>query len=256
MTRHRFWLLALGVLLAQAALGQSPATRELLLNASRLKGLQFPDDMACERGGTCTVVWDDGVFSEDDPPLFLGMRLWATVVSPAGGVVRERILTEDPNTVLPTLASVGQRFAMFWDKNFGRPGERIEHVYQWFGLDLEPRGELVFLPAPPGRFGTVRKTVPIPGGFVQLVSADDGTPTDPSDGTFLMFFDATGRELHPPLRANPEAAGEQRAWNGGLSVDPVTGIITVVYEQFSRDDDDPETDVFYRRFSLDGKPLT
>lgn len=70
-----------------------------------------------------------------------------------------------------------------------------------------------------------------------------------------MFFDATGRELHPPLRANPEAAGEQRAWDGGLSVDPVTGIITVVYEQFFRGDN-AETDVFYRRFSLDGKPLT
>src|SRR5262245_47812217 len=140
MTRHRCRLLAgvLILMLAPTARGQSPATRELLLNPSHLKGLQFPYDVACERGGACAILWDEGVFSEDDPPKFLGIHLAVTVVSPAGGVMRERILAENPYGVYPALSVVGQRLALFWDKFLD---EAQAYVGQWFGFDLEPRSE-------------------------------------------------------------------------------------------------------------------
>lgn len=257
MTRYRCWLLAaaLSLLGAVMAHAQSPASREILVNASQLKGLQFPYDITCGRS-ICLVLWVFGEFSEDDPPKYEGDRLAATTLAPAGGILREEIFAEDPNSVSPSVVAVGQQFAIFWRKTL-TPAPLVSSVpvYRWFNHDLQPGSEVIYLPEHTEGIGIARDTAAIPGGFVQLWSFYDILLPDASDGALLTFTDAAGRELHPPVLVSPEAAGEQRVWPGGLTIDPAAGIITVVYEQFVRGDN-AESDVFFRRFSLAGEPLT
>jgi hypothetical protein len=238
------WLLALAGVVSASA--QSPAGGEMLLNPHFLPGYQSPSDIACDRSGTCIVTWSFGVFAPDGN--YLGSKLAATTVSPVGGMLREKILAEDPLDVLMMTAASGSRFALFWTKsssNLDLP------VYQWFDGNLEPRSGVVNLPVLGEGERLAIDTQVIPGGFVQLISGFD-IQMD-SEGVFLGFVDLNGNELHPTVRVSESAEGEQRAWFGGLAVDVTSGIITVVYEQIRESD---SADIFFRRFSLAGELLT
>lgn len=252
----RCWPLAIGLgLLAATSNGQSPAGWEMLLNGIELKGLQFPHDTACESSGVCIVLWDSGVFSEEEPPKFLGVRLGATTLA-AGGVLQQSIFAEDPFSVSLSTVAIGQRFAVLWGVSVPEGLEVLQiPVYQLFDRDLQPRSGPTFLPRPAKDLSSVIDTVEIPGGFVLLGAGSDVLPPEHSSGGFLSFADFDGRELRPPVRVSPEAAGEQRVRRGGLSVDSEAGIITAVYSQFERGEN-AESDIFYRRFSLAGEPLT
>lgn len=256
MTSYCRWILVIGIsLLAGAARGQSPAGGEMLVNASELKGLQAPYDVACERSGVCIVIWDSGVFSSDDPPKFLGVRLGATTLASAGGVLKESIFAEDRYSISLSAVAVGQQFAIFWGASvIEGPDVNERPVYQLFDHDLQPASSVIVLPRPAEGLESVVDTARLSEGFVQLRVGSDILPPDSSGGAFLTFFDLAGRGLAPPVRVSPEAVGEQRA--GGISVDPAGAVITAVYSQHFQDDEAPEADVFYRQFSQTGEPLT
>jgi hypothetical protein len=244
---------------ATGARGQSPAERETLANPGHLVGDQYPNDLACGSSSLCIVLWDYGVFSSSNPPVFLVLRLGATTLAPAGGIVKEQIYAEDPQDDRGSVVPVGQQFSVFWKKTvpqgFLRPQKP---VYQWLDQDLKPRSEVTFLPDHSGGLGGLKQAALIPCGFVQLWWVYDiFSPDTLSGGGLLVFTDGSGRELYPPVLVSADAAGEQQVGIGGLAVDLNAGIITAVYSQNFRDAEDPrDADVFFRRFSLAGEPLT
>jgi len=163
---HRRTLLALLLLLAWAAVpagAQSPAGGEILLNPSHLPGFQIPSDVACDRGGTCIVTWNYPVFSADRT--FLGTRFASTTVSPAGALIREKLIAEDPRSYWMTVTTAGRRFALFWTRFLN---DKDVPLYQWFDENLVPRSDMIDLPLR-GESDAVRDTQPIPGGFVQTL---------------------------------------------------------------------------------------
>jgi hypothetical protein len=232
----------LGFLMALAADAQSPAGREALLNGLETSDIQVSEDVACDESGFCLVLW--GTPEDTDEP---SMAAGVTALSPTGGVLQERIFSRNPTALPVSLVRVGQRFAVFWTEGVGP----ITPFYQWFDRELEPQGEVIALPElAEGMTGLV-DTALVPGGFVQLAAGLD-TPAN-SAGAFLTFTDFAGHELRPPVRVSAETTGEKQVGPGGLAVDLVAGILTVVY---SRDVQSADRDVFYRRFSLTGEPLT
>ncbi len=258
---YRLLGLAIGVglcsVLARGSYGQSPAEPELLVNSQRLAGLQLPLDLACLRNGNCAVLWDYGVFSQTNPPVFEGTRLWGTTILAGGGKGDEVELAEDRSPTMATIVPAGQRFgiARFNTIPFGS-GIASVRTFQWFDRDLRSLSSLIDLSTPPSIAGLFVQAEKIPGGFVQLNFGYDTPGFSRSAGVFLLFFDESGGELRPPVRVNPETPGEQEAVHGGLAVDLQAGTLSVVYHEYFRDVEAPQTDVFYRRFSLAGEPLT
>ncbi len=226
---------------------QSPVSGESVANPRFLKGSQDPTDLVCQRASFCTVLWSFGEFSSGERPVFLRQRLAATSIGPDGGVLKDLVYGENPFLDYPQAVPVGARFALFWG---------TDPRFQWFDRNLEPQGTANSLVLLPGFRRALRAVARTPAGFVQLWSATDVQSPTASDGAFLVFLDEAGRQLRPPLRVHAGVVGEQRAWPGGLAVDPAGGVITVVYEQFFRSDAEPQTDVYYRRFSLAGEPLS
>jgi hypothetical protein len=247
----------IGALVLRAvAFAQSPAGREVPLNPAHLKGDQYLADLSCARNGLCVVLWEFGVFSDADPPEFLNVRLAATTLAPIEGVLEERLFAEDPYATTPSAVASGRRFAFFWIKTkIEAPQLPSASVCQWYDTNLVPQSEVIELAETGEGQRGLRDTVSIPGGFVQLFSGWDISPPDSSEGAFLSFVDLAGHELRAPVRVNPEALGDQTAHRGGLAVDPTAGIVTAVYSQHMPSED-PESDIFYRRFSLAGEPLT
>lgn len=218
----------------------------MLLNPTYLAESQYLSDVACDRGGACIVTWGYGVFSSDRE--YLGSNLAATTVSPTGALLRERLIAEVSFDPFMTAVASGRRFALFWS----RFSNTIDFpLYQWFDEDLAPRSAVIDLPQRELGERTVRETRPIPGGFVQLFSGWDQAG---SEGAFLGFVDVAGHTMHPTLRVHESAQGRQSAWPGGLAVDVASGSMTVVYEQVAESED--SSDVFFRRFTLAGEPLS
>ncbi len=241
-------VLLLGFCAALSSAAQSPAGGELLLNPSYLPESQYASDVACDRSGTCLVTWDFGVFSPSGE--YLGSKFAATTVAPTGAFRSEKILAEDEFAQVAQVVASGRRFAYFWSEfhDVNRP------FYQWLDAVLEPRSSVVELPVPAEESGTVIDVQPIPGGFVQLEVAYD-KPIGGSDGAFLGFVDFNGRRLRPTFNVNESPDDDQRSWRGGLAVDVPAGIITVAYEQVKKEEL-ASSDVYFRRFSLAGEPLT
>lgn len=238
------WLFVLAAVIPAGA--QSPAGGELLLNPSHLPESQYLSDVACDRGGACVVTWDYGVFSADRE--YLGSKLAATTVSAMGALLRERLIAEASFDPFMTTVASGRRFALFWSHFSGTVDFPL---YQWFDEDLALRSGIIDLPQRALGESTLLETRSIPGGFVQLFAGPDQLG---SEGVFLGFVDVAGHALHPTLRVHESVQGRQSAWPGGLAVDVASGAITVVYEQVGESED--SSDVFFRRFTLAGEPLT
>jgi hypothetical protein len=218
------------------------------LNPSYLPEDQYVSDVACDRGGTCLVTWDFGVFSSDRQ--YLSSKFAATTVSATGALLEEKLIAEDDFDQTMLAAASGHRFALFW---FHFRDAVNFPFYQWFDATLEPRSEVIDLPVPDKGEVTIRDTQPVPGGFVQLESGYDKEPA--SEGTFLGFVDVNGHRMRPTLNVSETPEGNQTAWIGGLAVDVPSGIITVTY-QLRMEGELDNTDIYFRRFSLAGEPLT
>jgi hypothetical protein len=249
--RHLWIATGLSLLLALAASSQSPVEREVVANRMHLAGYQSKSGLACQRSSLCIVLWSSDIFSASDQ--FLGVRLGATTLSATGGVLEERIYADEFYSITPLVEAIDQRFAVFWDTTITVGPVPIKPVYRWFGRDLLPQGEFIDVPQPPVGLGGARSVAAVPTGFVQLWAGRD---SDASEGAFLSFFDAAGQELRPVVRVPADFAGEQSAIDGAMTVDLSAGIITVAYSQFFRNNEPANIDVFYRRFSLAGEPLT
>jgi hypothetical protein len=241
--------------LAQPASAQTPAAGDLQVNTLDTRSYQFPQGLACEESGICAVVWTSSVRSNSTPSTYLYTRLSATTLEPSA-VIREAVLREDDSPHSPTAISRGQQFAVFWDRpGAGGPLAPRLPVYQLFDRDLSPRSERIDLPDQENDL--VLAAVLIPGGFALLMPGFDipfASP-DSSHGVFLNFADAAGHQLRPPVRVNSEIPPVQTARRGGLAVDPLTGVLTVAFEQFVSGDG-ANANILYRRFSHNGEPLT
>ena len=239
-----------------AACAQSPAGRETLLNGIGTKGLQAPAGLACDSKGLCLVTWGSLLYFDDDPGKFRTAQLGAATLSPAGNLLKAKILVEDPYLHGGDVLRIGQSFGVFWDISIFEPQRAYgKPFYQLLDHQLEPRSTATPLPDFEAGWGSASDIELVPGGFVQLAPGSDLSLPDSSDGAFLAFSDFAGRKLRTPVRVSPQVIGEQRVWLGGLTFDPEDRILTAVYgEHISGEDAD--SDIFYRRFSLTGEPLT
>jgi hypothetical protein len=180
----------------------------------------------------------------------------ATTLPPVAGPLEEKIFAEDLHLHGGSVLRVDQSFAIFWNISTFEPGRAYERpYYQMVDRQLSPRSAAIPLPDFAEGWGSPLDIELVPGGFVQLVAGSDAVLPDSSDGAFLAFSDFAGRELRKPVRVSPEAVGEQRVWLGGLAADQNDGILTVVYSEHIRGDN-ADSNIFYRRFSLSGEPLT
>jgi hypothetical protein len=197
------------------------------------------------------MLWISQVSLGGEPERF-EWRLVATILA-NGRILEESVLdTERADTAF--LVNAGRRTAAIWDRVVEVGGQlRVLPVLQWLGPRLQPRSSMISLPPP---LGVPREIKRMPGGFVQLVQGLDIAPPDSSEGVFLRFFDDAGREPRPAVLVNPSPEGRQFAWNGGLVSDLGAGVVTATYSQTLGGFENPEADVFYRRFSVDGDALT
>ena len=119
-----------------------------------------------------------------------------------------------------------------------------------------PIGSPIELPGLAGAPGVVVQSERIPGEIVQLVFGYDVLPSNGSDGAFLVFFDDAGREKRTTGAGQPQhprPAGRRPRGIGGRSPggDPHRGLPGGLPRRGR-----PQTEVYSRRFSLAGEPLT
>lgn len=254
--------LVLIVVLAQGAAsharGQTPTGPESLANSSDTEGAQYLLDLACnKKSSECALFWVSAKVDEG-PPLEVHDYLYATSLSPLGEVESEVLLRTDDHVGGFAVVARGPQWALFWDK---RP-EGTDHghhpVMQLFDGSFAPRSEIKVLEYPGagcpsiGPCGRTLGASVAAGGFGALFH---GLDVDSSDGAFLLLLDQSGGEIGPAIQVGDVPAGDQTAFSL-TSAAKSDGAITVAFQELPEDDEAGDTEVFVRRFSSLGEPLS